>query len=137
MQFYTKTHKHYCGIDLHARTMYLCVLDQEGEKLLHRGIRCNAEAFLKAIEPYREDLVVVLDRDELEEDLGVGEGVLEVGDEVQLQNLATEEIRDFTIIDVSDTEITLDGNHKLAGEDLTFEIEMVEIVKGVDEGSVE
>ena len=24
MRFYTKTHKHYCGIDLHARTMYVC-----------------------------------------------------------------------------------------------------------------
>jgi len=27
MRFYTKRHKHTCGIDLHARTMYLCILD--------------------------------------------------------------------------------------------------------------
>ncbi len=27
MRFYTQQHKHYCGIDLHARMMYLCVLD--------------------------------------------------------------------------------------------------------------
>ncbi len=33
-----------------------------------------------------------------------------------------------TVIDVADTEITLDANHPLAGEDLTFEIELVEIV---------
>jgi hypothetical protein len=35
MRFYTKTHKHYCGIDLHARSMYLCILDCDGEILLH------------------------------------------------------------------------------------------------------
>ncbi len=26
MRFYTQQHAHYCGIDLHARTMYLCIL---------------------------------------------------------------------------------------------------------------
>lgn len=39
MRFYTKQHKFYCGIDLHARTMYLCILDQEGKILLHRDIK--------------------------------------------------------------------------------------------------
>ncbi len=34
MRFYTKTHTHYCGIDLHAKTMYLCILDREGQILL-------------------------------------------------------------------------------------------------------
>ncbi|HYO16079.1 MAG TPA: IS110 family transposase, partial [Thermoanaerobaculia bacterium] len=27
MRFYTKQHVHYCGIDLHARSLYLCILD--------------------------------------------------------------------------------------------------------------
>jgi hypothetical protein len=27
-RFYTQQHTHYCGIDLHARSMYLCVLNQ-------------------------------------------------------------------------------------------------------------
>ena len=58
MRFYTKQHKHHCGIDLHARSMYLCILDQSGEILLHRNMRANPEAFLKAVAPYREDLVV-------------------------------------------------------------------------------
>jgi len=31
MRFYTRAHRYYCGIDLHARTMYLCVLDAAGE----------------------------------------------------------------------------------------------------------
>ena len=28
MNFYTRQHKHYCGIDLHAKAMYVCILDQ-------------------------------------------------------------------------------------------------------------
>jgi transposase len=58
MRFYTKQHKYSCGIDLHARSMYLCILDQAGEVLLHRNLRTNPETFLKAVAPYREDLVV-------------------------------------------------------------------------------
>lgn len=58
MRFYTKSHRHYCGIDLHARTMYLCILDHEGEILLHRNIKCEPAAFLAAVAPYRDDLVV-------------------------------------------------------------------------------
>jgi len=36
MRFYTKPHKLYSGIDLHARTMYICILNQDGEILVHR-----------------------------------------------------------------------------------------------------
>ena len=61
MRFYTGQHKHYCGIDLHARTMYLCIMDQAGEVLLHRDFRANPEAFLKAVAKYREDLVVAVE----------------------------------------------------------------------------
>jgi transposase len=59
MRFYTGQHRYYCGIDLHARTMYLCILDQEhGKIVLHRNLRSEPELFLRAIEPYRGDLVV-------------------------------------------------------------------------------
>ena len=61
MRFYTETHKHYCGIDLHARTMYVCILDQEGQVLLHRNLPCDRERFLRAIAPYRDDLVVAVE----------------------------------------------------------------------------
>jgi hypothetical protein len=61
MRFYTKAHTYYCGIDLHARWMYLCILDQQGEVLLHRNLRACPEAFLKAIEPFRQDLVVAVE----------------------------------------------------------------------------
>jgi transposase len=61
MRFYTKQHKFYCGIDLHARTMYLCILNQDGEILLHRNMPAGPDPFLKAIAPYREDLVVCVE----------------------------------------------------------------------------
>src|SRR3989454_10219998 len=61
MRFYPRQHKHYCGIDLHARTMYLCIMNQAGDVLLHQNTRCNPASFLRAIEPYREDLVVAVE----------------------------------------------------------------------------
>src|ERR687897_949978 len=39
MRFYTKQHHAYCGIDLHARSMYVCILDQAGEILLHQNMK--------------------------------------------------------------------------------------------------
>jgi transposase len=58
MRFYTKSHKHYCGIDLHAKKMYVCILDGEGNVLLHRNINCSPKEFLKVIAPFQEGLVV-------------------------------------------------------------------------------
>jgi transposase len=61
MRFYTTPHQFYGGIDLHARTMYLCILNQNGEIVLHRNMRAAPEPFLQAIAPYREDLVVCVE----------------------------------------------------------------------------
>ena len=61
MKFYNQVHQYYCGIDLHARTMYLCVQDQTGRILLHRNCRANAEEFLHWVQPYREDMVVAVE----------------------------------------------------------------------------
>jgi transposase len=58
MRFYTKQQQFYCGIDLHARTMYVCILHQDGEILVHRNMPAGPEPFLKAVAPYRTDLVV-------------------------------------------------------------------------------
>ena len=38
MNFYTTEHLFYCGVDLHTRSMYICVLDQGGQILLHRNL---------------------------------------------------------------------------------------------------
>ena len=61
MRFYTQEHRHYCGVDLHARTMYLCILDQKGEVVLHKNMPASPKPFLKAIAPFREDLVVAVE----------------------------------------------------------------------------
>jgi transposase len=58
MQFYTRQHQYYCGIDLHARTMYLCVLNHAGEVLLEQNLRCDPTLLLRVLEPFREDLVI-------------------------------------------------------------------------------
>ena len=46
MRFYTKQHQFYGGIDLHARTLYLCILTRE-EILVHRNMPAGPEPFLK------------------------------------------------------------------------------------------
>jgi transposase len=61
MRFYTRQHRHYCGIDLHVKTMYVCVLDSAGQVLLHRNFAATPEAFRQAIAPYRDDLVVAVE----------------------------------------------------------------------------
>jgi len=61
MRFYTKTHQHYCGIDLHAKTLYLCILDREGQILLHKNVRSRPDDFLAAVAPFRDDLVVAVE----------------------------------------------------------------------------
>ena len=58
MRFYTKNHNFYCGIDLHAKTMYLCILDRDGQIQLHKDMKSRPDDFLSAIEPFRDDLVV-------------------------------------------------------------------------------
>jgi len=61
MRFSTNSHPLYCGIDLHARSMYVCILSHDGEILLHRNMKAAPEAFLKAIAPYRDGLVVAVE----------------------------------------------------------------------------
>jgi transposase len=58
MRFYTGQHLHYCGVDLHARSMFVCVLDRNGSVLASKNIASTPEAFVELVAPYREDLVV-------------------------------------------------------------------------------
>jgi transposase len=61
MRFYNGQHRHWCGIDLHARTMYVCILDAEGQVRVHKNLRASPEAFLEVVAPYREGLVVAVE----------------------------------------------------------------------------
>ena len=58
MRFYTAQHRFYCGIDLHARTMHVCVLDQDGNAVFDRNLASRPETLLKAIAPFRDGLVI-------------------------------------------------------------------------------
>jgi transposase len=61
MRFYTTQHPFYCGIDLHARTMYVCILSQSGEVLVHRNMKTDPDTFLHVVAPYRQGLVVAVE----------------------------------------------------------------------------
>jgi peptidylprolyl isomerase len=71
-----------------------------------------------------EDLVVEIERDEfpsyLEPKVGQNLEILASGNHQMMVH----------VLRVSDSSVTLDGNHPLAGKDLNFEIELVEIHKG-------
>jgi len=59
MKFYNNSHQFYCGVDLHAKTLHACVVDANGDKVLHKNFQCQEpNVFLDAIEPFRADLVV-------------------------------------------------------------------------------
>lgn len=58
MRLYQQQHSLYCGVDLHARSMYLCITDPMGRVLLHMDLPANPTEFLKAIAPFRDGLVV-------------------------------------------------------------------------------
>lgn len=58
MRFYNNSHRHYCGIDLHAKTMYLCILDGQGNVVYDRNRKATPDDLLSVIYPYREDIVL-------------------------------------------------------------------------------
>jgi transposase len=58
MRFYDRQHRFYAGIDLHARTMHLCVLDATGTVVADVNLPCRPDAFLAALAPFRADVIV-------------------------------------------------------------------------------
>ena len=52
MKYYTSTTEFNCGIDLHGRQMYICVMDREAKILVHTNIDGNDfQYFLERVEP--------------------------------------------------------------------------------------
>lgn len=58
MRFYTNLHPYYCGIDLHARSLYVCIIDDQGETIVHKEIKANPLALFKLLEPYIGNIIV-------------------------------------------------------------------------------
>ena len=71
---------------------------------------------------YEQEKVFTVPRSELPDDL-----YPEVGDELVLSNENDEDLC-VTVVEVNDEGITFDTNHPLAGENLTFEVELLEIL---------
>ena len=59
MKLHQTTTEFNCGIDLHKQNMYICLVNRNGDKLVHRNIKHNDfDFFLKVVQPYRHDLTV-------------------------------------------------------------------------------
>src|SRR5438128_7620396 len=58
MRFYTNEHRFYCGVDLHARILAVCILDGQGQIVFQGQLAARPDAFLQAVTPYRDGLVV-------------------------------------------------------------------------------
>lgn len=50
--------RYYCGIDLHSRTMYVCVMDPSGQILFHRNMKNDFAIFKKHVKSFLPDLAV-------------------------------------------------------------------------------
>lgn len=71
--------------------------------------------------PYLEDMVLTVDRQQIPAEIQP-----EVGQQLQLQH-PSGNIIPVVITDIASETVTLDANHPLAGENLTFDIQLVEI----------
>ncbi|MEL6457776.1 MAG: peptidylprolyl isomerase [Cyanobacteria bacterium J06636_27] len=75
----------------------------------------------QAYGPQREELVITVEKEQIPTDLSV-----EIGQQLQIsQNNG--QVIPVIVTDVSDSKVTLDANHPLAGQQLTFDIELVEV----------
>ena len=72
--------------------------------------------------PYREEMVVDVPKNSFPADINP-----EVGLELELVQSNNQPII-VTVLKVTDDSVTLDANHPLAGKDLTFDVQLVEIV---------
>ena len=61
MRFYTKQHQFYCGIDLHARLLAICVVDQAGVVVCRTQIPADKATLLQTLAPFRADVVVAVE----------------------------------------------------------------------------
>src|SRR6516225_2770069 len=58
MPNYNQPHQFYAGVDLHARSMFVHVLNAKGKTVFERDLPAEPDAFLGAIKPFRKNLVV-------------------------------------------------------------------------------
>jgi len=57
MRFYNNMHPYVCGIDLHARSLYVCIIDQQNKVILHKEIPAKPEKPQEILSPYIGNIV--------------------------------------------------------------------------------
>ncbi|OHV90610.1 FKBP-type peptidyl-prolyl cis-trans isomerase [Mesorhizobium sp. ORS 3428] len=73
--------------------------------------------------PHRPEAVVTIDRASVPENVNV-----EIGTQLQARTPEGRAVQ-VTVVAADDASVKLDGNHPLAGKDLEFDVELVEIVQ--------
>ena len=58
MPNYNQAHQFYAGVDLHARSLFVHVLNAKGKTVFERDLPADPDAFLDAVGPFRKNLVV-------------------------------------------------------------------------------
>ncbi|WP_292519619.1 peptidylprolyl isomerase [Methanoculleus sp.] len=81
----------------------------------------------EAYGPRRDDMTLTVDRGQFPEEIKP-----EPGQQLQIQQ-PDGRAAIVTVSDVSESTVTLDANHPLAGRPLTFDIQLVDIVRAVQE----
>jgi peptidylprolyl isomerase len=76
----------------------------------------------EAYGPRRPELLHEVQRDAIPPEVD-----LEVGNQLEGRDTGGQRVR-LTVVEVADATVTLDANHPLAGQDLTFDLRLVEIV---------
>jgi len=71
---------------------------------------------------HREELLLSVDRNEMPPQLEP-----QVGQQLQVRQ-PDDQTFTVVVVEVSESKVTLDGNHPMAGKALTFDIQLVEIV---------
>jgi hypothetical protein len=61
MRFYNEQHEFYVGIDLHARQMFVCVMDRGGTVLLHRNMPADPTHLDRVVTRFAGDLVIAVE----------------------------------------------------------------------------
>ena len=61
MRFYIKQHRFYCGIDLHARLLAVCIVDQAGNIVLQTQLPAEKQLLLNLLAPFRPDVVIAVE----------------------------------------------------------------------------
>ncbi len=75
----------------------------------------------EAYGPYQEEMVLTVPRDQFPPDIDP-----QVGEQLQLRTSNNDSFM-VRVKEVTDSEVTLDANHPLAGEALTFDIQLVQV----------